>query len=91
MEPLKEGDLPRFNMPFELGLDLGCREFGGTDFSNKKCLILEKGKHRYEQVISDLKGNDIRQHNPDPQQLVMSESGRVTKYGNGLTNSMLIF
>jgi hypothetical protein len=25
MDPLQPGDLPRFNMPFELGLDLGCR------------------------------------------------------------------
>ena len=25
MEPLAAGELPRFNLPFELGLDLGCR------------------------------------------------------------------
>ncbi len=28
MEPLGPHDLPRFNMPFELGLDLGCRYYG---------------------------------------------------------------
>jgi hypothetical protein len=26
IEPLKRGDLPRFNMPFELGMELGLRE-----------------------------------------------------------------
>src|SRR5436190_1630456 len=26
----RETELPRFNMPFELGLDLGCRRFGNS-------------------------------------------------------------
>lgn len=36
MEPLKEGDLPRFNLPFELGLDLGCRTYGKGRLVTKK-------------------------------------------------------
>lgn len=69
MEPLKGGDLPRFNLPFELGLDLGCRTYGAGNLSTKKCLILEKEEYRYVKVISDISGNDIRSHNGDEQNL----------------------
>jgi len=70
MEALKEGDLPRFNMPFELGLDLGCRAFGSGNLSEKKCLILEKERYRYQKVLSDISGNDIEAHNSNPEILV---------------------
>ena len=36
MEALKEGALPRFNMPFELGLDLGGRAFGSGQLLRRK-------------------------------------------------------
>jgi len=70
MEPLKEGNLPRFNLPFELGLDLGCRTYGESKLATKKCLILEKEEHMYLKVISDISGNDIRAHNGDEQNLL---------------------
>lgn len=63
MEPLKSGDLPRFNLPFELGLDMGCKTYGTGKLATKKCLILEKTKFQYLKVISDLAGNDIEAHN----------------------------
>src|SRR6266487_6297312 len=40
-KPMKKNDLPRFNMPYELGLDIGCSEYGGKKFAAKKDLILE--------------------------------------------------
>jgi hypothetical protein len=70
MEPLKSGDLPRFNLPFELGLDLGCRTYGKGKMSAKKCLILDKESYRYTQVISDISGNDIRAHNGNDKDLI---------------------
>ena len=70
MEPLKPGDLPRFNMPFELGLDLGCRTYGKGKLTAKKCLILEKERYRYLKVISDISGNDIRAYNGDELNLI---------------------
>lgn len=70
IEPLTEGDLPRFNMPFELGLDLGCRDFGNGQLSEKKCLILEKEQYRSQKVLSDISGNDIKAHKSEPQTLV---------------------
>jgi hypothetical protein len=70
IEPLKPGDFPRFNMPFELGLDLGARAFGAGSLQHKTCLILEKEKHRYQQVLSDISGQDIRAHKESPEMLV---------------------
>ena len=42
----KKTSLPRFNMPFELGLFLGAKKFGAFDQSKKRTLILDKKKHR---------------------------------------------
>lgn len=72
MEPLRSGDLPRFNMPFELGLDLGCKTYGGSRFAQKQCLILERERYRYQKVISDISGNDVRAHDGDPEKAVIA-------------------
>lgn len=70
MESRAMGELARFNMPFELGLDLGCRRFKGGRHSEKRCLILDKEKYRYQKAISDLSGNDIAYHQANPELLV---------------------
>lgn len=70
IEPLKDGDLPRFNMPFELGIDIGCREAGEGALTEKKCLILEKERFRYQKVLSDISGNDIKFHDDDSKKVV---------------------
>jgi hypothetical protein len=70
MEPLRDVDLPRFNMPFELGLDLGCRYYGGGRLESKRSLILEREPYRYQRVLSDISGNDIRAHRGDPETLM---------------------
>ena len=67
---MKKGELPRFNMPFELGLDLGALEYGDKKLKTKKILILEKDKYRYQQFISDISGQDIVNHNDTPITLV---------------------
>lgn len=58
--------LPRFNMPFELGVFLGCKRFGGTAHRNKSCLVLDRDRYRYQVLLSDLSGVDIEAHNDDP-------------------------
>lgn len=40
--------LPRFNMPFELGLFLGARRFGTAVQQDKRCLVLEAQRYRYQ-------------------------------------------
>lgn len=69
-KPLKKNELPRFNMPYELGLDIGCIEFGGGKYSSKKALILETEKYHYQKVLSDISGQDIENHNNDPLTLI---------------------
>lgn len=66
----KKGELYRLNMPFELGLDVGCRIFGGSNFSTKKCLILESERYRYHAALSDLSNSDIAVHNDEPIQIL---------------------
>jgi len=70
MQPTGAKGLPRFNMPFELGLDLGCRTFGAGNLLEKKCLVLEKKKYMYQKVLSDIAGCDIEAHDDDAQKLV---------------------
>jgi hypothetical protein len=53
-------------MPFELGLDIGCRIFQKEKYSDKKHLILEKEKYGYQTAISDLSNSDIKSHKNDP-------------------------
>lgn len=55
---LSKSGYPRFNMPFELGLDIGCREYGGERFIGKTALILDRKRYRYQKFISDISGQD---------------------------------
>jgi hypothetical protein len=58
----KETNLPRFNMPFELGMFLGAKRFGCDEQKKKICLILDKEPYRYQSFISDISGQDIQSH-----------------------------
>ncbi|HEU4833509.1 MAG TPA: hypothetical protein VFS90_03800 [Pyrinomonadaceae bacterium] len=55
--------LPRFNMPFELGLDLGCKRYRISDQEDKLLLILDTERDRYRTFLSDIAGQDIANHN----------------------------
>jgi hypothetical protein len=74
--------LPRFNMPLELGLDLGCKEFH-PDCADKSLLIFDSEQYRFQKFVSDLGGQDIHQHSNNPKLAVTrvrnwlrTESGR---------------
>lgn len=60
IDPLEK--LPRFNMPLELGLFLGAREFGGRRQKLKRALILDTERFRYQKFCSDIAGQDIKAH-----------------------------
>lgn len=64
------GEFSRMNMPFELGIELGCRRFGSEDLRKKRCLVLEKDAHEYRKALSDLSGFDIKHHDNEPESAV---------------------
>jgi hypothetical protein len=69
----KQTKLPRFNMPFELGIFWGAKEYGDKDQKRKECLILDSGlknNHRYKKFISDIAGYDIEVHQNDPSKAI---------------------
>jgi hypothetical protein len=58
--------LPRFNMPLELGMFLGAKRFGPSKHKSKTCLILDVERYRYQKFISDIAGQDIAAHGGNP-------------------------
>jgi hypothetical protein len=63
--------LPRFNMPLELGLFLGCKRFGDERQRKKACLILDSDRYRYRAFVSDISGQDIHAHGGSPHQAIV--------------------
>lgn len=66
----KKSEYYRLNMSFELGVDIGCRIFKDGQAKDKKCLILEKEKYRYQKALSDLSNSDIKNHNNEPEEVI---------------------
>ncbi|MEH6490323.1 hypothetical protein [Hyphomonas oceanitis] len=58
--------LPRFNMPLELGLFLGAKRFGEARQKKKRAVILDRDQYRFMKSISDISGQDIKNHNASP-------------------------
>jgi hypothetical protein len=65
-----ENQLPRFNMPLELGLFLGAKFYGDKKQQSKECLILDTERYRYQKFISDLSGQDIKAHSNQEEKAV---------------------
>ncbi len=66
----KKSRLPRFNMPFELGLFLGAKWFGDPSQQRKNTLVLDSERYRYQQFLSDIAGQDIKAHRNQPATLI---------------------
>jgi hypothetical protein len=66
----RKSRLPRFNMPFELGLFLGAAKLGGSHHQRKGALILDVEKFRYQKFLSDIAGQDIKAHANDEALLI---------------------
>jgi hypothetical protein len=62
--------LPRFNLPFELGLDIAAKAFGFGPVRRKQFLILDSTPYRVPAVHSDISGQDIRCHNGSPDRAI---------------------
>lgn len=72
VELTEAGQLPRFNMPFELGLFLGAKRFGDDNQSRKITIVLDTERFRYLQFISDIRGQDITFYEPSERGLIIS-------------------
>jgi hypothetical protein len=68
---IRKGELYRMNMPFELGLDVGCQKFSTRRRIAKKCLILDAESYRYQAALSDIAGSDIENHRNEPREVVV--------------------
>lgn len=66
----KKGEYFRLNMPFEFGLDIGCRVFYSDKYSDKLCLVLEEKKYECQKAISDISNSDTKAHGNNPVQIV---------------------
>ena len=99
IQAAKKGDYFRLNMPFELGLDVGCATFSSDrNLREKRCLILEKERYRYQNAISVLSSSDIEAHHNDPVRVVQvvrnwlaNEVGRDLPGPSGLYDQFSIF
>jgi len=65
-ELCRDTNLPRFNMPLELGIFLGARKYGNPEQKKKCCLITDTERYRFQIFISDIAGQDIRAHEGSP-------------------------
>ncbi len=70
LQAREAGEYYRLNMPFELGIDVGCRLFGTGEQREKRCLVLETERYRYQAALSDLSNSDIAVHGGSPVSLV---------------------
>jgi hypothetical protein len=69
-------DLPRFNMPFELGLAMGAKYFGGRKARKNSALIMVRQQYSLSAYLSDLAGTDPHPHGGKPTNVI----GIVTRY-----------
>lgn len=69
VELSKKSKLPRFNMPFECGLALGCIRYEskplGRDF-----LLMTAVQYQDQKALSDLAGQDAMSHNNEPAKVI---------------------
>jgi hypothetical protein len=62
--------LPRFNMPLELGIFLGAKFLGEREQVQKACLVFDEQPYRYKMYLSDVAGQDIEWHANNPKNIV---------------------
>jgi hypothetical protein len=62
-------DLPRFNMPFELGMAMGAKRFSPSRKSDS-IKIMVAAPYKLPEYLSDLGGNDPDAHHNEPPKVV---------------------
>lgn len=54
--------LPRFNMPFELGMVIGCKKIARAHYARRPMLIMERTAYTSQKCLSDIAGQDLKAH-----------------------------
>ena len=62
VEVSSPSQLPRFNMPLELGIFLGAKRYGDERQRQKMGIVLDREQFRYQRFCSDIAGQDIAAH-----------------------------
>lgn len=84
----KKNEYFRLNMPFEIGLDLGCRLYHqNTKYRNKKSLILEKERYAYQKALSDISNSDVKCHRGEPEEIIFEVRNWFSELGKINLNS----
>jgi len=68
----RRGEFFRLNIPFELGIDYGCRLTSAGYLRKKRFLVFGVRPHDYKQALSDLGGVDAKSHANDPEKAVLA-------------------
>jgi hypothetical protein len=63
-------NLPRFNMPFELGLVIGCKKVAGKRYAARPILIMERDSYTAQKCLSDIAGQDLRAHSGSAKRII---------------------
>lgn len=66
----KEGEVFRLNMPFELGIDYGCREYSDGIHKLKRMLVLEETQYSTKAALSDIAGCDVQFHSNNSDRII---------------------
>ena len=78
----KKNEYYRLNMPFEIGLDLGCQLYhSDPKYRQKKSLILERERYSHQKALSDLSGSDVKCHNGMPLDMVIEVRNWFSELG----------
>ncbi|MDA9656035.1 MAG: hypothetical protein GWO78_04880 [Dehalococcoidales bacterium] len=88
-----DNNLPRFNMPFELGLFLGCNKYSeARNQKLKKCMILDVNRHRFKISLSDIGGIDGYGHENNHEKIIKSVRDwlHTTSRKNSIPSTLII-
>lgn len=77
----RAGEFYRLNMPFELGLDYGCRKFGLEHHTRKRILVVSEKPYQYQAALSDIAGSDISVHGNDYQKAIRCVRHWLVSFG----------
>ena len=66
----RQGEFFRLNIPFELGVDYGCRRTSAGYLRKKR--VLGAKPHDYKRALSDLGGVDAKSHRNDPKTVLIA-------------------